>query len=61
MAPTNNCQHVDEPAPQREGMSAFALQDGVIHHTYSGRNDDPEQSRWRRHDEHETRQEEEAR
>jgi predicted dithiol-disulfide oxidoreductase (DUF899 family) len=30
-----NCVHVAEPAPQREGMSAFALQDGVVHHTYS--------------------------
>ncbi len=74
-----NFQHVDEPAPQREGMSAFALRDGVVHHTYSayargveplmgtfqfldrapaGRNDDPEQTWWRRHDEYETRQEE---
>jgi predicted dithiol-disulfide oxidoreductase (DUF899 family) len=30
-----NFRHVDQPAPQREGMSAFALQDGVVHHTYS--------------------------
>jgi predicted dithiol-disulfide oxidoreductase (DUF899 family) len=30
-----NFQRVDEPLPQREGMSAFALQDGVVHHTYS--------------------------
>jgi predicted dithiol-disulfide oxidoreductase (DUF899 family) len=30
-----NFQRVDNPLPQREGMSAFALQDGVIHHTYS--------------------------
>lgn len=30
-----NFRHVDEPGPQREGMSAFALQDGVVHHTYS--------------------------
>ena len=30
-----NFRHVDHPAPQREGMSAFALQDGVVHHTYS--------------------------
>jgi predicted dithiol-disulfide oxidoreductase (DUF899 family) len=22
-------------APQREGMSAFILQDGVVHHTYT--------------------------
>ncbi len=30
-----NFRHVDEPLPQREGMSAFALEDGVVHHTYS--------------------------
>ena len=30
-----NFSHVDPVAPQREGMSAFALQDGVVHHTYS--------------------------
>jgi predicted dithiol-disulfide oxidoreductase (DUF899 family) len=30
-----NFRRVDNPLPQREGMSAFALQDGVIHHTYS--------------------------
>jgi predicted dithiol-disulfide oxidoreductase (DUF899 family) len=30
-----NFRHVDQVAPQREGMSAFALQDGVVHHTYS--------------------------
>jgi predicted dithiol-disulfide oxidoreductase (DUF899 family) len=31
-----NFKHVDQPPwPQREGMSAFALQDGVVHHTYS--------------------------
>jgi predicted dithiol-disulfide oxidoreductase (DUF899 family) len=30
-----NYAHVDHPLPQREGMSAFALQDGVVHHTYS--------------------------
>jgi predicted dithiol-disulfide oxidoreductase (DUF899 family) len=30
-----NFQHVDEPEPQKEGMSAFALQNGVVHHTYS--------------------------
>jgi predicted dithiol-disulfide oxidoreductase (DUF899 family) len=30
-----NFRHVDQPEPQREGMSAFALQDGVVHHTYS--------------------------
>jgi predicted dithiol-disulfide oxidoreductase (DUF899 family) len=30
-----NYQHVDHPLTQREGMSAFALQDGVVHHTYS--------------------------
>jgi predicted dithiol-disulfide oxidoreductase (DUF899 family) len=30
-----NYRHVDRPAAQREGMSAFALEDGVVHHTYS--------------------------
>ena len=30
-----NFRHVDEPSPQREGMSAFVLEDGVVHHTYS--------------------------
>jgi predicted dithiol-disulfide oxidoreductase (DUF899 family) len=30
-----NFQHVDQAEPQKEGMSAFALQDGVVHHTYS--------------------------
>ena len=30
-----NFRHEDEVAPQREGMSAFVLQDGVVHHTYS--------------------------
>jgi predicted dithiol-disulfide oxidoreductase (DUF899 family) len=31
-----NFKHVDRPPwPQREGMSAFALQDGIVHHTYS--------------------------
>jgi predicted dithiol-disulfide oxidoreductase (DUF899 family) len=30
-----NFQHVDKPEPQKEGMSAFALQDGAVHHTYS--------------------------
>jgi predicted dithiol-disulfide oxidoreductase (DUF899 family) len=30
-----NFRHVDHPSPQREGMSAFALKDGVVHHTYS--------------------------
>jgi predicted dithiol-disulfide oxidoreductase (DUF899 family) len=30
-----NFRHVDNPSPQREGMSAFALKDGVVHHTYS--------------------------
>jgi predicted dithiol-disulfide oxidoreductase (DUF899 family) len=31
-----NFQHIDEPPwPQREGLSAFALRDGVVHHTYS--------------------------
>jgi predicted dithiol-disulfide oxidoreductase (DUF899 family) len=30
-----NFRHLDKPAPQREGVSAFALQEGVVHHTYS--------------------------
>jgi predicted dithiol-disulfide oxidoreductase (DUF899 family) len=30
-----NFRHVDQPGPQREGMSVFALQGGVVHHTYS--------------------------
>jgi predicted dithiol-disulfide oxidoreductase (DUF899 family) len=30
-----NFRHEDEVAPQREGLSAFILQDGVVHHTYS--------------------------
>jgi predicted dithiol-disulfide oxidoreductase (DUF899 family) len=30
-----NFQHVDEPEPQKEGLSVFALQDGAVHHTYS--------------------------
>ena len=30
-----NFRHVDQVAPQREGMSAFAIKDGVVHHTYS--------------------------
>ena len=30
-----NFARVDQPPPQREGLSAFALRDGVIHHTYS--------------------------
>jgi predicted dithiol-disulfide oxidoreductase (DUF899 family) len=30
-----NFRHVDRVEPQREGMSAFALQDGLVHHTYS--------------------------
>jgi predicted dithiol-disulfide oxidoreductase (DUF899 family) len=30
-----NFAHVAHPPPQREGLSAFALQDGVVHHTYS--------------------------
>jgi predicted dithiol-disulfide oxidoreductase (DUF899 family) len=28
-------RHVDQVQPQREGMSAFALRDGVVHHTCS--------------------------
>jgi predicted dithiol-disulfide oxidoreductase (DUF899 family) len=30
-----NFKHADQVAPQREGLSAFVLQDGVPHHTYS--------------------------
>jgi predicted dithiol-disulfide oxidoreductase (DUF899 family) len=30
-----NFRHDDAPLAQREGMSAFALQDDVVHHTYS--------------------------
>jgi predicted dithiol-disulfide oxidoreductase (DUF899 family) len=30
-----NFRHVDQPLPQREGMSTFALKDGVVHRTYS--------------------------
>jgi predicted dithiol-disulfide oxidoreductase (DUF899 family) len=30
-----NFKHVDQVSPQREGMSAFVMQDGVVHHTYS--------------------------
>ena len=30
-----NFRHADEPEPQKEGMSVFALQDGAVHHTYS--------------------------
>jgi predicted dithiol-disulfide oxidoreductase (DUF899 family) len=30
-----NFEHVDKVLPQREGMSAFALDDGVVYHTYS--------------------------
>src|SRR5918994_72784 len=30
-----NFRHVDEPEPQKEGMSVFALQDGAVHHNYS--------------------------
>jgi predicted dithiol-disulfide oxidoreductase (DUF899 family) len=30
-----NFRHVDHPVRQREGMSAFALEGGVVHHTYS--------------------------
>jgi predicted dithiol-disulfide oxidoreductase (DUF899 family) len=30
-----NFRHVDQPPPQREGMSAFALKDGLVHQTYS--------------------------
>jgi predicted dithiol-disulfide oxidoreductase (DUF899 family) len=30
-----NFRHEDTVEPQREGMSAFILKDGVVHHTYS--------------------------
>jgi len=30
-----NFAHLDEVGPQREGVSAFALDDGVVYHTYS--------------------------
>ena len=30
-----NFRHVDHPQPQREGMGAFVLHEGVVHHTYS--------------------------
>jgi predicted dithiol-disulfide oxidoreductase (DUF899 family) len=30
-----NFRHVDAPPPQREGMSAFAIDHGVVHHSYS--------------------------
>jgi predicted dithiol-disulfide oxidoreductase (DUF899 family) len=30
-----NFKHVDRPEAQREGVSAFAMQEGVVHHTYS--------------------------
>jgi predicted dithiol-disulfide oxidoreductase (DUF899 family) len=30
-----NFRHEDHPPQQKEGMSAFALEDGVVHHTYS--------------------------
>ncbi len=30
-----NFRHVDQPLPQREGMSVFAITDGAVHHTYS--------------------------
>ena len=30
-----NFRREDHPSPQREGLSAFALADGVVHHTYS--------------------------
>jgi predicted dithiol-disulfide oxidoreductase (DUF899 family) len=30
-----NFKHADQVSPQREGMSAFVLKDGVVHHTYS--------------------------
>jgi predicted dithiol-disulfide oxidoreductase (DUF899 family) len=30
-----NFRRVDHPPPQKEGISAFALLDGIVHHTYS--------------------------
>jgi predicted dithiol-disulfide oxidoreductase (DUF899 family) len=30
-----NFRHWEHPLPQKEGMSAFAIKDGVVHHTYS--------------------------
>lgn len=30
-----NYRHVDQPEPQKEGLSVFALQDGAVFHTYS--------------------------
>jgi predicted dithiol-disulfide oxidoreductase (DUF899 family) len=30
-----NFRHTDDPGEQAPGMSAFALQNGVVHHTYS--------------------------
>jgi predicted dithiol-disulfide oxidoreductase (DUF899 family) len=30
-----NFQHMDDPGEQETGVSAFALRDGVVHHTYS--------------------------
>jgi predicted dithiol-disulfide oxidoreductase (DUF899 family) len=30
-----NFEHVDEPEPQKEGLSAFAIDGGVVYHTYS--------------------------
>jgi predicted dithiol-disulfide oxidoreductase (DUF899 family) len=30
-----NLRHTDNPGEQAPGMSAFALKDGVVHHTYS--------------------------
>jgi predicted dithiol-disulfide oxidoreductase (DUF899 family) len=30
-----NFRHVDQPPPQREGMSAFALEGGTVYHSYS--------------------------
>ena len=30
-----NFRHWEQPLPQKEGMSAFAILDGTVHHTYS--------------------------
>jgi predicted dithiol-disulfide oxidoreductase (DUF899 family) len=38
-----NFRHLDQVPPQREGMSAFALEDGIVYHTYSTYNRGVEQ------------------
>jgi mannose-6-phosphate isomerase-like protein (cupin superfamily) len=69
-----NFRRVDQPPQQKEGMSAFALEDGVVHHTYSTYERGVEQlmgtygfldvapaAWWHRHDEYETARDEAAR